>query len=423
MPSHPLESSLSAFLAQPKLSRLPRVLLVACSGGADSVALLRAAVEVAPGLGWRVEALHCDHGLRREAKGDAAFVESLCAQLGVTLHAFGTRLGSGPGMEARARAWRQRCYAQAAASAGARLILLAHHAQDQAETLLLNLARGAGKAGAAGMLPLSSLQGAPRILLGRPWLAQTPQALRAWLKGHKQAWREDASNRNLALARNRVRGKVLPELAAINPKAVEHLAAYAASLSGHKSAADLAGLLKLDRATRARAQALLAKGQGQADLGQGWTLKLSRGRSLVEKAGPLEAAEVLELHPGSAQAWSSDWRFQLKLGVPTARKLKQDKAFWFALPVLDSGLRIRAVRPGDRLQPFGFGPGSKLLNDLLAEARVPQWQRAGWPVLETADGILALPGVRRGRGYEASAGRKAVCLQWSWTPKGLAGQA
>lgn len=414
---------LGAFLSQPRLARLPRVLVVACSGGADSVALLRAAVEVAPALGWRVEALHCDHGLRREAKRDAAFVRELCQELDIPLHAFASRVGRGAGMEARARAWRQRCYAQTARAAGSRLLLLAHHAQDQAETLLLNLLRGSGPAGAAGMLPLSALQGAPGVQLGRPFLGLMPQALRAWLKRQRQPWREDASNRDEGLARNRLRHAVLPVLQSINPKAVEHLAAYAASQSASKSVGDLAGLLKLDRATRIRAQTVLALGHGQADLGRGWTLKLSRGRVQIAATVPSEPAVPLALRLGPPQAWSDEWRFQLKLALPTARKLRQDKAFWFAPAVLKQGLRLRPLRNGDRMRPFGFGPGSKLLHDLLAEAGVPAWQRAGWPVLECADQVLGLPGLRRAAGFEAAAGRKALCLQWAQSPKGLAGQA
>lgn len=418
----PILASLHSFLTQPKLARLPRVLVVACSGGADSVALLRAAVEVAPALGWRVAALHCDHGLRREAKRDADFVRELCQKLGVPLHPFASRVGRGAGMEARARAWRQRCYAHAARAAGSRLLLLAHHAQDQAETLLLNFLRGTGPAGAAGMLPLSALQGAPKIQLGRPFLGQTPQVLRAWLKRHRQPWREDASNHDQGLVRNRLRHAVLPVLQSINPKAVAHLAAYAASQSASKATTDLAGLLKLDRAARVRAQAVLAQGHGQADLGRGWTLKLSRGRVQVGRVAPSSAMEALMLRLGPPQAWGDEWSFQLKLAVPTARKLKQNKVFCFDPALLKRGLCIRSLKAGDRLRPFGFA-GSKLLNDLLAEADVPVWQRAGWPVLVSRGQIMGLPGLRRAAGFEATAGRKALCLQWTQSPKGLAGQA
>lgn len=378
------------------------------------MALLLAAAEAAPRLGWRVEALHCDHGLRREAKQDAAFVTALCERFGVPLHPFAMKLGKGAGMEARARAWRQRCYARAAKAAGAKLVLLGHHAQDQAETILLNLVRGAGPRGAAGMQALSPLQGAPGIVLGRPILGLIPAQLRQALKARRQAWREDRSNRDTKLARNRIRHEVLPVLRSINWTAVEHIAFFARDL-GLPQSDDLSGLLRLDRRARARALALLDRGHGQADLGRGWTLRISEGKRLIERTAPA----ALTLKPGPAQTWN-DWRFQLKLAVPDARKLRQDNAFWFAADA--PAMSIRAARPGERLALFGRSQGSKLLRDILAEAGVPAWQRAAWPVLEADGQLLALPPWRRGRGFEVQKGQKALCLTWKAAPGSLAGQ-
>jgi tRNA(Ile)-lysidine synthase len=264
------------------------------------------------------------------------------------------------------------------------------------------------------MQALSPLQGAPGILLGRPFLTLVPAQLRQALKARRQAWREDRSNRDTKLARNRIRHEVLPVLTSINWTAVEHIAFFARDL-GKPKAEDLSGLLQLDRRARVRASALLERGHGQADLGRGWTLRISEGQRLVERAAPASLA----LKPGPAQTWN-DWRFQLKLAVPDARKLKQDNAFWFAAdaPVM----RVRAARPGERLALFGRSQGSKLLRDVLAEAGVPAWQRASWPVIEADGQILALPPWRRGRGFEAQKGQKALCLTWKAVPGRLAGQ-
>src|SRR5438309_1525360 len=103
--SSPVHSSLQSFLKTPALSRLPRRLLVAVSGGADSVALLRAAAAVAPALGWDVEALHCDHGLRPASKSEARFVDALCGELGLTLYSYRGGLKRAAGLEERARQW------------------------------------------------------------------------------------------------------------------------------------------------------------------------------------------------------------------------------------------------------------------------------------------------------------------------------
>jgi tRNA(Ile)-lysidine synthase len=408
---HPV-AALSSFLRRrPELAAFPRVLLVACSGGADSVALLRAAVAAAPQVGWRVEALHCDHGLRRAAKRDAAFVRTLAERLGVVLHAFATRIGKGSGLESRARAWRRKCYGRAAAMAGAKLILLGHHAGDQAETLLLNLVRGAGTKGAAAMTALAPLESAPGVLLGRPFLGLEPELLRAWLRNQRQPWCEDSSNRDVSLSRNRLRHKVLPQLLAINPAAVRHLAEYAASLAAAKEEQDLAGLLKLDRAARRRARAVLECGHGQADLGQGWTLKASRGQVLVERSSPETLFRPQVLRLGEETRWGEDWLFRLELDVPTARRLKERQAFWFHPAVLERSPAVRPARPGERLHPFG-GAGSRLLFDLLAEAGVPRWERAAWPVLTAGADLLGLPGVRRACGWEAEPGQKALRLSW-----------
>jgi tRNA(Ile)-lysidine synthetase-like protein len=131
----------------------------------------------------------------------------------------------------------------------------------------------------------------------------------------------------------------------------------------------------------------------------------------------------LQLRVGAWQTWGPHWRFRLKLAAPTARKLQQDKAFYFDPRLLDAGLRVRTAKAGERMKPFGASPGSKLLRDLLAEAGVPSWQRAGWPVLEAGSQVLGLPGVRRGQAFRVLTGSKALCLQWEHSPAALAGQA
>ena len=430
----PLQT-LKSFLSQAAPKRGPRRLVVACSGGADSVALLAAAAQVCPGLGWSVTALHCQHGLRGAAsKADAALVAALCGKLGVSLRTFEAKLAQGPGIEARARAWRRRCYAQAAQAQGAALVLLAHHAQDQAESLLLNLTRGAGLEGAAAMQALAPLDGAPGVRLGRPFLGLMPQGLRAWLRTRRVAWREDASNRDRRLARNRVRHGVLPLLLSINPKAVEHLAAFSAGLAPRKGAPSLEQALGLDRAARVRVRALLARGHGAVDLGGGRQLLLSQGSLRVQAAwegagamtaiggdegssveapwapaGRERSAEPVDLGLGATE-WGG-WRFQLKPGRPDARKLRQDSVFWFSPALLDAGACWRGAQAGERLRPFGL-TGSRLVRDVLADAGVPAWQRPLWPVLEAGGRILALPGLRRAQGLEAQAGQAALALTW-----------
>jgi tRNA(Ile)-lysidine synthetase-like protein len=224
-------------------------------------------------------------------------------------------------------------------------------------------------------------------------------------------WREDASNLDQRLARNRVRHAVLPLLESINPKAVEHLAAFSRGLAGAKRRGALERNLKLDRAARQRVAGIFAKGGGSADLGQGRRLELSTGKARIWVGASDQASLAL-----GVSSWGPGWRFSLKPGIPSARKLKQDQCFWFSLDLLKAKPQWRSCGPGERLRPFGLD-GSRLCRDLLADAKVPAWQRDAWPLLQTKEGNLALPGIRRGQGYQAKVGKKALELRWQ-APEG-----
>ena len=220
-------------------------------------------------------------------------------------------------MEERARDFRRRCFVKAAAAAGARFIFLAHHASDQAETLLMNLIRGAGLKGAGAMRPVAALEGAARVRLCRPWLEIDPKRLRAELKRRKQTWREDQSNGNTDLKRNALRKKVLPQLEKILPGAISRMAAFSRRaaetaealeilVQKELAAARLTGgwdikklrladpalrrlLLKalggaaMDEAAVSRAEKLLLKGQGRADLRGKTHLTASQNRLSLRK--------------------------------------------------------------------------------------------------------------------------------------------
>jgi tRNA(Ile)-lysidine synthase len=189
-------------------------LLVAVSGGADSVALLLGLHGLARELGLSVHAAHLNHGLRGvEAAGDQAFVEALCERLGIPLIA--SRWDCRARMRRRGltgqaglRTLRREFLAAAARRVGASRIATAHTADDQLETLLLRLARGTGLAGLGGM---SARSGA----WIKPLLSATRSDVEADLRENGQPWREDRSNRDLAYARSRVRHEVIPALARV----------------------------------------------------------------------------------------------------------------------------------------------------------------------------------------------------------------
>lgn len=182
-------------------------LLIAVSGGADSAALLDLVHGDAATRGWSIDVGHVDHGLRPESADDLAWVEALARSRGIEFH--GARLRGSPAqgesVEAWARRGRRAALKRMAARTGARWILLAHHQDDQAETLLLQLLRGAGLEGLCAMAPAR-----PPFL--RPLLDSRREELRGYLRRRDLDWREDPSNSSPRFARNRIRASVLPLL-------------------------------------------------------------------------------------------------------------------------------------------------------------------------------------------------------------------
>ncbi|WP_346026604.1 tRNA lysidine(34) synthetase TilS [Beduinella massiliensis] len=198
------------------------VVLAAVSGGADSVALLHALYGMAKAGEIRLEAAHFEHGIRGgESLDDARFVRALCDTLQIPLHE-----GSAD-VPALARAWkngledaaRQARYAflqDCAANGGIKAVALAHHMQDQAETLLLHAARGSAGRGLCAMQARSGLY-------VRPMLGVNRSEVLAYLDERGLSWREDSTNASLEPARNRVRHTVMPSLRSVNPRVEEAL--------------------------------------------------------------------------------------------------------------------------------------------------------------------------------------------------------
>ncbi len=201
--------------------------IAAVSGGADSVALLRASLAIRQQGAGRLVAAHCNHRLRGpESEADAAFVYDLCRQLGVACEIGIVDVSqaddSGDGLEAAAREARYAFLSAVAGRHGARYLATAHTADDQAETILHRIVRGTGVAGLAGIprvRPLNEL-----TTLVRPLLWAHRGEVLAYLADLGQVHRHDASNLDRRFTRNRIRHELLPRLAAdYNPSVVEAL--------------------------------------------------------------------------------------------------------------------------------------------------------------------------------------------------------
>ncbi|MDA0353806.1 MAG: tRNA lysidine(34) synthetase TilS [Chloroflexi bacterium] len=211
--------------------RADEPIVVACSGGPDSVATLVALTHTLTAA--RVTAAHFDHGLRvaEETAADAAYVSALAARLGVGF-ALGHADGPLPGDEASARTARYRWLATALTEHGATSAVTGHTRDDQAETVLLNLVRGAGLRGASGMAlesawPVADSPDATRLRVLRPLLAVSRAEVEAYLEALELEARVDPTNELTSYARNRVRLVALPVLETVNTQARAQIAAFA----------------------------------------------------------------------------------------------------------------------------------------------------------------------------------------------------
>lgn len=211
---HPLAAEVSRGLDRAGVPAGARV-AVAASGGADSTALLALCAGLA-GRGRAVPvALHVDHGLRPESPQDAEAARDAAARLGVPFEMRRLAIEHGAGMPARAREARYEALAAMASAQGAAWVLTAHHADDQLETVLLAIARGAGLDGLGGMPARRAL--APGVQVARPCLRIARADLRAACAALGLAWREDPGNARDDTPRGRMRHAVLPALEAVAP--------------------------------------------------------------------------------------------------------------------------------------------------------------------------------------------------------------
>ena len=216
-----------ALLAQPSL--LPRgvPLLLAVSGGQDSLCLLRLLVDLQRLHGWTLHVFHGDHRWHGTSAATAEAVRNLCTTWDLPCHLrVATTRAAG---EAAARHWRYGVAAELCRELGCGHLVTGHTATDRAETLLFNLCRGSGSRGMASLRPCRPLS--PGVALIRPLLIFTRQDTLACCEALKLPIQLDPSNADAALSRNRIRSQVLPVLEQVNPAAVRHLAACAAQLA------------------------------------------------------------------------------------------------------------------------------------------------------------------------------------------------
>lgn len=209
-------------------------IIAGVSGGADSVCLLVALRELQKSLQFSLEVIHVEHGIRgEESKEDASFVVDLCKALDVDCKVYAVDVPTfaaehGLGFEEAARILRYDIFEKQALAKGAK-IALAHHREDNAETVLFQMVRGSSLTGLCGMQPIR--QDAKGVCYIRPLLSFHRDEIETFLESCNVSWKVDSTNVDLTYSRNFLRGKVIPELKEMNSQAVEHINQTAEHLS------------------------------------------------------------------------------------------------------------------------------------------------------------------------------------------------
>ena len=383
-----------------------RHLAAGLSGGIDSVVLLHLLRDLAPRHGFRLSAVHVHHGLSPNADAWARFCRQLCRDWGVPLTVRRVKIRQqGRGLEAAAREARRAVFARLRADA----IALAHQLDDQAETVLLNLLRGAGTRGAAAMPAAGRLGG--KILL-RPLLQLPRREILAYARAHRLPWIEDESNRDHALTRNFLRLRVGPLLEQRFPRWRESLARAAR----HFAAADAGASVALREflaahGLRAPSEAKLVEMLKQLTGRGARTLIRHDGAQLRVYRGKVEIAPAGEPAPFAAM----QWRGEPRLPVPALGgelRFRRARGRGIAAGLLDGReLCVRLRGGGERLRPDARRPRRSLKN-LFQEAGVPPWRRERLPLLYCGDELVWAPGLGVDAAWQAVGAAHGIVPEW-----------
>ena len=416
--------------------------IVGISGGGDSVCLLFLLSRYQKKNFFHLQGVHVNHGIRgQEALRDQEYARELCERLGVPFTVYTYSVPDIAGREKRSleetgRMVRRRAFAQKAAELGGKTVVaLAHHENDNAETVLHNLIRGTKVAGLGGIRPVQrSEEGISYI---RPLLKVTREEIEAYLKQQQIPWMTDSSNEEIVYTRNRIRHKILPEMEKINPRAVSHIT----------QAADT--FLAIEEYLRGQADRLYREYVEKKENGYWIQKELFLEKELMQsyvirmvleqvagKKQDLTAAHVegiLSLGRGRTGAsvslpggvLASQVYGNLLIRVPAAGELPlkelefevflwenqqiPEKTYtkWFDYDKIKSSLEIRRRKPGDFLTVTEAG-GTKKLKDYMIDCKIPREERENLTLLADAGHILWIVGYRISQYYKVTSQTKTV---------------
>ena len=439
------------------------------SGGPDSVCLLFLLKELCGEQGAHLQAVHVHHGLRgEEADGDEAFVRELCAREEIPLRVFGFDVRERAArerlsVEEAGRLCRYEAFRETAAELGGGRIAVAHHADDQAETVLFHLFRGSGIRGLSGMEPVNG-----DII--RPLLEIRREEILEWLESRGIPWRTDSTNASSAYIRNRIRRELLPYgREQINDQAERHISETARELSQidhylerktgeafrlcvreEESACfvfeqgfrgldpvirqrllrlcmeKLGGLKDVERVHIRILSELMEKQTGsRADLPGGrsarkdyrglWISAAKESADPFRKApedsgaaaGQAEEALPCPCPPGTVRAGGKTWHFSLEEAQKDQIIPQKTYTKWFDYDKIKQCLVIRRRRPGDYLE-INREHGRKKLKAYLVDEKVPSFLRERLWMLADGSHIVWIPGYRISEGYKVTEDTKRI---------------
>lgn len=416
-------------------------ILVGLSGGVDSVVLLHLLHQLAPRFSWQLSAMHVHHGISPNADAWAQFCAGLCASHDIPLHIEQVDIKPlrAHGIEAAARKLRHAAFAAQRCD----FVALAHHADDQVETLFLQLLRGAGVRGASAMPQLSGYTGTHQVV--RPLLHCTRREILDYAAAQNLEWIEDESNADDSYPRNFLRHRLLPLMSEKFPAYRDTLArstqhfAEAAELLDDLACMDAAGAIKDNTLGVAALQALslpraknllryylhqlkatmpqvvqlddmlhqLCSAREDATVcvsfgGGDWQVRRYRGRVYALHAlGEFDCNFVLQWQDEAVLDWpalASCVTFQHGTGQGiSVAKLQR------------APVTLRQRQGGESLRPQPHA-ATRTLKNLLQECCIPPWQRDRWPLLYCGDELVCVPGVAIAAEYQAVEGEAGISV-------------
>ena len=430
------------FIEQKELMSKNQLYLVALSGGADSVALLL----VLKRLGYNVEAAHCNFHLRgEESDRDEDFCKDLCRELDIKLHLahFDTQTNAslhGISIEMAARNLRYNYFEALLKDINASAVCVAHHKDDSAETLLLNLVRGTGIEGLTGIKSKNN-----RIV--RPFLCVRRNEIINYLEQQNQSFVTDSSNLVNDVQRNKIRLDVMPLLQTINPSVVEHLnqtGEYVEDATAILNATleqmyDRVVLLKteeqmivdIERLEKEQSSSYLLwnilKNYGfnaaqikqisqglTTSIGRVWestthALTINNNKIIVEPLFTCDSKEYRLIEEGLYHL-NSKLSIEIKKESYSSDKgfSKDPKYIWIDADKVAFPLFIRLIKEGDRMIPLGM-KGGKLISDMLTDSKVSYFDRQRqYVLLNNEQQIIWLLGRRIDDRYKITSSTKTV---------------